>query len=66
MNRNFDFSRKFDYKISFLHRKQIVRRQKEVAESFLFLQNFEFPEDNFFFVAIIITFKVFYLRKISI
>ena len=46
---NFAFicQRKLDYKISFLQRKQIVGRQKEVAQSFLFLRNFEFPEENF-------------------
>ena len=43
----FIYKRKLDYKISFLQRKQIVGRQKEVAQSFLFLRNFEFPEEIF-------------------
>ena len=43
----FILKRKFYNNISFFQRKQIFGRQKEVAQSFLFLQTFEFPEENF-------------------
>ena len=43
----FILKRKFYNNISFLQRKQIFGRQKEVAQSFHFLQTFEFPGENF-------------------
>ena len=43
----FILKRKFYNNISFLHRKQIFGGQKEVAQSFLFLQTVEFPGENF-------------------
>ena len=61
----FILKRKFYNNISFFQRKQIFGRQKEIAQSLIFLQTFEFPGENFLLYNHNRFFTYFNLRKIS-